>query len=121
MICNTAILVRNGPAFTARIGIYIIHDDSVDQMADLDAFAAQVAALDIVVTISNTTAHMAGGLRVETLLMVDTQPIWYWQLARPDSPWYGSLRVYRQSRTGDWADVISGVAEAVKKISNERR
>ena len=108
-------------AFTARTGIDIIHDDSVDQMADLDAFAAQVAALDMVVTISNTTAHMAGGLGVETLLMLDTQPIWYWQLERPDSQWYCSLRLYRQSRPGDWPDVIGGVAEGVKEYLADRR
>ncbi len=108
-------------AFTARTGIDIIHDNSVDQMADLDAFAAQVAALDMVVTISNTTAHMSGGLGVETLLMLDTAPIWYWQMDRPDSQWYSSLRLYRQPQPGDWADVIGRVAEGVKAILTDRR
>ena len=100
-----------------RNGIDIIHDDSVDQMADLDAFAAQVAAMDAVVTISNTTAHMAGGLGVKTLLMLDSVPIWYWQLDRPDSLWYSPLKLYRQNRPSDWADVIDRVAEKIKGMS----
>ncbi len=103
-------------AFTARTGNDIIHDDSVDQMADMDAFAAQVAALDLVVTISNTTAHMAGGLGVETLVMLDITPIWYWQLDRPDSLWYASLKLYRQAKPGDWSGVIARVTEGVKGI-----
>ncbi len=107
--------------FTDRTGIDIIHDGGVDQMADLDAFAAQVAALDAVVTISNTTAHMAGGLGVETLLMLDTSPIWYWQRERGDSPWYSSLRLFRQRQAGDWAEVIGRVEDAVKGILADRR
>ena len=90
-------------------------------MADLDAFAAQVAAVDMVVTISNTTAHMAGGLGMETLLMLDTTPIWYWQLDRSESLWYASLKLYRQIQPGDWADVIARVAEGVKGILADRR
>lgn len=107
--------------FTDRTGIDIIHDDGVDQMTDLDAFAAQVAALDLVVTISNTTAHMAGGLGVETLLMLDTVPIWYWQMEREDSPWYPLLRLFRQRQAGDWAEVIGRVEDAVKGILADRR
>ncbi|MBC8337672.1 MAG: tetratricopeptide repeat protein [Alphaproteobacteria bacterium] len=102
-------------AFTDRTGIDILHDEDVDQMIDLDGFAAQVAALDMVVTISNTTAHMAGGLGVDTLLMLDTRPIWYWQRERGDSPWYPSLRLFRQQTAGNWSDVIGGMIEAVRK------
>ncbi|MDA1091410.1 MAG: tetratricopeptide repeat protein [Proteobacteria bacterium] len=93
-------------AFTNETGIEVFHDDGVDQMADLDIFASQVAAMDIVVTISNTTAHMAGALGVPTLLMLGTVPIWYWLLEREDSPWYPSLRLFRQHESRDWQEVV---------------
>ncbi|MBF0127215.1 MAG: tetratricopeptide repeat protein [Magnetococcales bacterium] len=82
-------------AFTAATGIGILHDDTIDQMADLDGFAAQVAAMDAVVTISNTTAHMAGALGVPTLLMLWPGSLWYWMVKRDDSPWYPSMRLFR--------------------------
>jgi hypothetical protein len=73
-------------------------------------FASQVAAMDRVVTISNTTAHMAGALGVPTLLMLGPVPIWYWLATRDDSPWYPSLRLIRQEqRRGDWQDVVEQV------------
>ena len=94
-------------AFTTETGIEVFHDDGVDQMADLDIFASQVAAMDLVVTISNTTAHMAGALGIPTLLMLGTLPIWYWLLKRDDSPWYPSLRLFRQQKRGDnWQEVV---------------
>ena len=98
-------------AFTAETGIEVYHDEGVDQMADLDIFASQVAAMDMVVTISNTTAHMAGALGVPTLLMLGTVPIWYWLLEREDSPWYPSLRLFRQHESGDWQEVVERVGE----------
>ena len=98
-------------AFTAETGIEVFHDDAIDQMADLDAFASQVAAMDMVVTISNTTAHMAGALGVSTLLMLGTVPYWYWLLERQDNPWYPSLRLFRQLERGDWEGVVERVCK----------
>ena len=98
-------------AFTAETGIEVFHDDGVDQLADLDIFASQVAAMDMVVTISNTTAHMAGALGVPTLLMLETAPIWYWMLERENCPWYPSLRLFRQQERGAWKGVVEGVCK----------
>ncbi|MBF0195304.1 MAG: tetratricopeptide repeat protein, partial [Magnetococcales bacterium] len=95
--------------FTKKSGIDIIDDTTIDQNGDLDNFAAQVAAMDVVVTISNTAAHMAGALGVPTLLMLGEIPIWYWMLQRSDSPWYSSLTIFRQKKTGDWIDVVNSV------------
>ena len=95
--------------FTAETGVEVFHDDGVDQMADVDLFASQVAAMDIVVSISNTTAHVAGALGIPTLLMLGTDPIWYWLLEREDNPWYSSLRLFRQRKSGDWQGVVERV------------
>ncbi|MBF0195473.1 MAG: tetratricopeptide repeat protein [Magnetococcales bacterium] len=107
--------------FSKKAGINIIHDDSIDQMTDLDSFAAQVAAMDMVVTISNTTAHMAGALRVPTLLMLAKVPLWYWLLDCDDSPWYSSLKLYRQDRVGEWEGVVNQVVREVNRFVDKNR
>ncbi|MBF0193998.1 MAG: tetratricopeptide repeat protein [Magnetococcales bacterium] len=98
-------------------GISIIHDEAVDQMGDLDDFGAQVAAMDLVVTISNTTAHMAGALGVPTILMLSKLPIWYWMLESDYSPWYPSMTIFRLKKQGEWGEVIKNVTQAVRDRS----
>ncbi|MFQ5764083.1 MAG: tetratricopeptide repeat protein [Rhodospirillales bacterium] len=103
-------------AVEAETGFRIFHDETVDQMADLDSFAAQVAAMDLVVTVSNTTAHMAGALGVPTWVMLNTIPLPCWMLDREDSPWYPSVRLFRQTRRREWDDVVDRVAGALKAL-----
>jgi len=100
-------------AFEKATGATIVHDGTVDQMADLDAFAAQVAAMDVVVTVSNTAAHMAGALGVPVWVMLHVAPLNCWLLGRDDSPWYPSARLFRQTRAGAWGDVVGRVARAL--------
>ena len=97
-----------------QTGIEIIHDETVDQLADLDAFAAQVAAMDMVVSISNTTAHMAGALGVPTWVLLSEVPLWRWFQGRTDSPWYSSVQLFRQRRCGGWPEVLDAVAAALR-------
>jgi len=101
-------------------GAAVIHDAAVDQMADLDAFAAQVAAMDLVITVSNTTAHMAGGLGVPAWVMVHVAPLNCWLLERADSPWYPSARLFRQTRVGEWAGVVARVRDALRTFAGRR-
>ena len=86
-------------------GGMILHDETVDPLGDLDRFAAQVAALDAVVTVSNTTAHVAGGLGIPAVVILPahTGLLWYWFRNTDRSLWYASLRLVRQTRIGDWA------------------
>jgi hypothetical protein len=73
-----------------------IHDDEVDQFKDMDIYAAQVAACDAVMTICNTTSHVAGALGVPaSVLMSDIGLTWYWFADGADCPWYPSLRLLR--------------------------
>lgn len=105
--------------FEEATGTAILHDEDIDQMADLDGFAAQVAALDLVVTVSNTTAHLAGALGVETYLMLNTVPLSCWLGERRDSPWYPSVRLFRQGTRGDWSGVLAEVeAEVRGRVAN---
>jgi tetratricopeptide (TPR) repeat protein len=90
----------------AEAGAPIHIDRTVDQLSDIDLFAAQVAAMDIVVTIDNSTAHLAGALGVETLTLLPFAPDWRWLRDREDSPWYPTMRLLRQPKRGDWESVM---------------
>ena len=91
------------------LGVSIISDTRIDPLKDLDSFASQVAAMDLVITISNATAHMAGALNVPVWTMVPKGfgAIWHWFLDRDDSPWYPSMRLLRQTKQSDWEPVVS--------------
>jgi tetratricopeptide (TPR) repeat protein len=93
-------------------GIEVVHDPDIDPLTALDPFAAQVAAMDLVITISNTTAHMAGALGVPVWNMVPTGPgrLWYWLIDGAKSPWYESMTLFRHAYTEDWSGVIDAVA-----------
>ena len=103
-------------AFAADVGTEILHDTRIDQLADLDAFAAQVAAMDLVVTVSNTTAHFAGALGIPTWVLLSTVPLPCWLLDRENSPWYPSVKLFRQSQFGQWADVIERVTSELENL-----
>jgi len=102
-------------AAMAAHGITIHRDPEIDPLIDLDGFAAQCAAMDLVISVSNTTVHVAGALGVPTWVMLPRSHglLWYWFLEREDSPWYPSLRLFRQPRQGDWAAVIARIAAAL--------
>jgi len=102
-------------AFARDTGKAIVHDDGIDQLADMDAFAAQVAAMDLVISVSNTTVHVAGALGVATWVLLNTVPLAVWMRAGETSPWYPSLRLYRQETAGAWADVVKRVARDLGK------
>jgi hypothetical protein len=95
------------------LGVDVFNDPEIDSSGDLDDFFAQVAALDLVISTSNTTVHVAGSLNVPTWLLLPRggAALWYWFLKRSDSPWYPSVRIYRQAgpRTVDvawWVDPV---------------
>ena len=82
-----------------------------DQLADLRDTAALVAALDLMITVDTSLAHLAGALGVPTWVMLPFAADWRWMDHRDDSPWYASVRLFRQARPGDWDGVIARIAE----------
>ena len=104
-------------AAQAATGIGIRHVDAINNREDIDGLAALISACDVVVTISNTTAHLAGALGKPTLLMLPTGVArhWYWHEGRADSPWYPSMKIFRQNTAGDWSGVFTAVREALQK------
>jgi len=93
--------------------IKMITDSEIDQLKNLDDFAAQVAALDLVITVSNTTAHMASGLGVPTWIMLSAAPLWKWFSVGEKCPWYPSARLFRQEKFGEWDGVVEDIRTAL--------
>jgi hypothetical protein len=81
---------------------------------DLSRAAARMAALDLLITVDSMPAHLAGalGVPVWTLLLADAD--WRWMKHREDSPWYPTMRLFRQARDGDWAGVLERVRDALR-------
>jgi hypothetical protein len=75
-------------------------------LVDLDFFAAQIAALDLVISVSNTTVHMAGALGKPVWALLQRVPHWWWKMAGTTTHWYPSVQLFRQQETGQWASVL---------------
>jgi tetratricopeptide (TPR) repeat protein len=96
-----------------------LEDPDIDPSGDLDRFAAQLAALDLVITVSNTTAHLAGALGTETWVIVPplgTASMWYWFIDRSDSPWYSTARMFRRVH-GEDIEVFRRMAAELAKTA----
>jgi ADP-heptose:LPS heptosyltransferase len=74
--------------------------------------AHALGRMDLAITVDTTVAHLAGALGVPCWLLVTHVPAPCWLLERTDSPWYPTMRIFRQPRPGDWAPVIAEVVEA---------
>lgn len=94
-----------------EVTISTIPDMNFEQ--DVDGFAAAVAAMDGVVSISNTTVHVAGGLGVpvQALMPAAYGRPWYWFESGDTTPWYDGVVLYRSK--GDWGDTVTGVAKSL--------
>jgi hypothetical protein len=77
--------------------------------------AAVMKNLDLVITSDTAVAHLAGALGCETWVALKKIPDWRWQLDRPDSPWYPTMRLFRQQTAGDWTSVFSEIASALNE------
>ncbi|RWF64201.1 MAG: hypothetical protein EOS26_31120 [Mesorhizobium sp.] len=97
----------------------LIYDDSVDQMIDMDRFAAQVAALDAVVTISNTAAHLSGALGVPTIFLIDDKFQTAWPVIGDRTPWYPKGLVIRKEGR-PWPVVLDDVGRRLSSILTVR-
>ena len=99
-------------------GVEISRLEDVDNLRDIDGLAALVTACDAVVTVSNTTAHIAGALgkKVFLLLPYSQGSLWYWHVDREDSAWYPSVRLFRQPSIGDWGSAVQRVAKELERL-----
>jgi tetratricopeptide (TPR) repeat protein len=110
-------------ALARALGIMVERLPDIDNTNDLDGLAALMSACDAVVTVSNTTAHLAGALGRPTWVMVPHgfARIWYWFHDRSRSPWYPHVEVRRQQGGQPWADVVASVAREVSAFADSVR
>jgi ADP-heptose:LPS heptosyltransferase len=92
-----------------------LHIDEIDNTNDIDSLAALISACDAVVTVSNTTAHLAGALGRPTWVLAPYgyTRLWYWFTDRADSPWYPHVQIRRQAMSQPWSDLIQSVSDEV--------
>jgi tetratricopeptide (TPR) repeat protein len=81
--------------------------------AELLDTAALLSALDLVVTTDTFTAHLAGALGIPVWVVLSYSPDWRWLTEREDSPWYPTMRLFRQRTAGDWSEVFDRVARSL--------
>jgi tetratricopeptide (TPR) repeat protein len=96
--------LQHGPA-ARTIGL----PDLTPWMTGYAETAALIENLDRVVTVDTSVAHLAGALGKPAFVMLPHAPDWRWMLGRPDSPWYASVRLFRQDTAGDWGGVLDRV------------
>ena len=82
--------------------------------------AAVIANLDLVVAIDTSVTHLAGALAAPIFTPLGFAPDWRWQLDREDSPWYPTMRLFRQATLGQWSDVFDAWPRSVAEPSARR-
>lgn len=103
-------------AALAADGVAVALPPGLDRKNDLEGVAAQIAATDVVVTIDNATAHLAGAMGHPVWLLLSHAPDWRWLVGRDDSPWYPSARLFRQTAAGDWRAPLEAVADRLRAL-----
>ncbi|HSY04405.1 MAG TPA: tetratricopeptide repeat protein [Steroidobacteraceae bacterium] len=118
--------LQKGPAAEQRIRVEF--GGALAQLTDpLDTgpeaiveTAALMQALDLVVTSDTSVAHLAGAVGVPVWVVLQAVPDWRWMLERSDSPWYPSMRLYRQRIAGDWGEVFERLTVDVEALLRAR-
>ncbi|HZU38671.1 MAG TPA: tetratricopeptide repeat protein, partial [Gemmataceae bacterium] len=87
------------------------------EVGDFQETACIVKNLDLVVTVDTATAHLAGALGVPTWILLSVISDWRWLFERTDSPWYPTVRLFRQKRVDDWMPVFRRVAKALRRLA----
>jgi tetratricopeptide (TPR) repeat protein len=101
---------KNPPA-----GLELI--DWKDQFQDFADTAALIANLDLVISVDTAVAHLAGAMGRPVWVLLSTAMDWRWMLQRQDSPWYPTMRLFRQSKCGQWDDVVQRVKESLARLT----
>ena len=92
-----------------ELGIDIVSYEKVDNFNDIDGLASLIQACDTVISIGNVTCQLAGALGKEIHVLLTYGSWWGWMVNRSDSPWYSSVKIYRQEKINNWGDVLEKV------------
>ena len=87
-----------------------------EQLNDFADTAVVISQLDLIITVDTAVAHLAGAMGKPVWILLPFDPDWRWMLQRQDSPWYPTMRLFRQSRTGEWSEVLEAVRQALQSL-----
>lgn len=108
-------------AAASAAGLEVLADPTVDALRNLDAFAAQVAALDAIVTIDNSTIHFAGALGRPAWLLTPTPADWRWRSTGSTSVWYPNVHIHRRAISESWPPVLArAAAELAAALASQK-
>jgi Flp pilus assembly protein TadD len=111
----TVISLQKGAASKQSVeGIKVI--DWTEEIEDFADTAALIANLDLVISVDTAVAHLAGAMGKPVWVLLAMVPDWRWMLDRQDSPWYPTMRLWRQKRWNDWQAPVAAAAEALAKF-----
>ena len=85
--------------------------DYPDELHDFSDTAAFIKNLDLVIAVDTAVAHLAGALGKPVWTLLPFVPDWRWMLNRDDSPWYPTMKLFRQPALGDWKSVITDISD----------
>ena len=92
----------------------------IPEDATIAETAALICDLDLVVTVDTMVAHLAGALGRPVWTLLDADADWRWMRRRSDSPWYPTMRLFRQAEPGVWEPVVEQLAEALTAAARRR-
>jgi hypothetical protein len=92
--------------------------DLTEEINDFSDTAALIENLDLVISVDTAVAHLAGALGKSVWTLLDFLSDWRWLRNREDTPWYPTMRLFRQPSPGDWESVIAKVRNELLKLSN---
>jgi hypothetical protein len=95
--------------------------DPTAKLTDFAETAALVSCLDLVISVDTSVVHLAGALGKPAWVPLAFIPDFRWLLGREDSPWYPTVRLFRQQRPGDWDGVFARIAVALQQYRSEHR
>ena len=87
--------------------------DFTPDLHDFSETAALIAEVDLIITVDTAMAHLAGAMAKPVWILLPHKPDWRWLLHREDSPWYPTMRLFRQSAKREWGEVIDRVAQCL--------
>jgi ADP-heptose:LPS heptosyltransferase len=88
----------------------------IDNFADIDRLAALISVCDLVVSIGNATAHLSAAIGRPTWVLTPVSGSWRWLLEGESTPWYPSVRVFRQRHPGEWTPVLDQIADELNQF-----